>query len=62
MLYWRFHCSIQTANSIKQNHETIVHKELVIVRWWYKVSIQSNAVIIELLNYWKKKVTLSKVF
>jgi hypothetical protein len=32
MLYWRFHCSIQTANSIKQSHETIVHKELVIVR------------------------------
>jgi len=24
--------SIQTANSIKQSHETIIHKELVIVR------------------------------
>jgi hypothetical protein len=50
MLCWRFHCSIQTANRIKQSHETIIHKELVIVRRWYKVSIQSNA--IELLNYW----------
>jgi len=29
----------QTANIIKQSHETIIHKELVIVRWWYKVSI-----------------------